>query len=166
MLYLFLWVTAVFFLLIKGSLVGHILLRYFDIDLIIIIMIYVFVFLGEKRTGIFAFGMGILMDLFSGVMFGFYTFIYLFIFLAILFGSRPLDLTSTGTQIITVFLAVLLKGILMITLLKLFSLRAVLLLPDYFLIVFSILFSGIIAPFLFYSFSWFNRFVIESKSEM
>jgi len=156
---------AVFFLLIKGSLVGHIVPRYFNVDLIIILLIYIFAFYSEKGAGIFAFGMGMLMDLFSGVLFGFYTLIYLSVFLAVRFGSKPLDLTSTGTQMIAVSLAVLLKGILMLAFLHLFSLRTVFLLTDYLMIIFSIMISGLIAPFLFYLFNYLNRFMIESKSE-
>ena len=114
-LYLLLWAIAVISILVRGSLVGHALPRYFDVDFIIIILIYLFTF----------YGTGVLTDLFSGGLFGFYTLIYLTVFLVMRFGSRPLDLSSTGTQIITVFLAVFLKGILMIVLFYLFSLRAI-----------------------------------------
>lgn len=164
-LYLLLWAIAVISILVRGSLVGHALPRYFDVDFIIIILIYLFTFYGEKGAGVFAFGTGVLTDLFSGGLFGFYTLIYLTVFLVMRFGSRPLDLSSTGTQIITVFLAVFLKGILMIVLFYLFSLRAIFSLTDFFVFIFSIICSGLIAPFLFYLFNYCNRFMVDSKRE-
>ena len=134
-------------------------------DLVIVILTYLFVVYGEKGAGIFAFAMGVLTDLFSGGLFGFHTLIYISIFLAIKFSSRPLDLSFTGTQIVIVSLSIFLKGILMIVLLSLFSLRAIISFSDFFVLIFSMIFSGLISPFFFYLFNYFNRIIPESKSE-
>jgi rod shape-determining protein MreD len=156
---------AIFFVLVKGSIVGPIVPRYFDVDLIIVILTYLFAVYGEKGAGIFAFALGGLMDLFSGGLFGFYILIYIAIFLAIKLSSRPLDLSSIGTQIVIVSSSVFLKGILMISLHSLFSLRAILSLNDLFVLISPMILSGLITPFFFYIFDMFNRMVPESKKE-
>jgi rod shape-determining protein MreD len=158
--------VTILFLLVKGDLVGRIVPRYLDVDLVIIIFIYLFVFYGEKGAGVFAFGMGVLTDLFSGGFFGFYKLIYLILFLIIRFGSRPLDLSSIETQAIIVFSAVLLRGVLMITFLYLFSLRTIFTFSDFFAFILSAACTGLIAPFLFYLFNYLNRFAFSVTKEL
>ena len=156
---------AIFSILVKGNVIGPVVPRYLDVDLIIVILTYLFAVYGEKGAGIFAFVLGGLMDLFSGGLFGFHTLIYIAIFLAIKLSSKPLDLSSIGTQIVIVSLSVLLKGILMISLHSLFSLRAILSLNDLFSMVLSMIFSGLITPFFFYMFNLLNRIIPESNKE-
>ncbi len=165
-LYFILWGVAILFLLVRGNLVGPIVPRYLDVDLVIIILIYLFAFYGEKGAGVFSFGMGVLTDLFAGGLFGFYKLVYLILFLIIRFGSQPLDLFSIGTQAVIVFTAVLLRGMVMITFLSLFSLRTIFSFSDFFVLLLSALCTGLIAPFLFYLFNYVNRFAFGVTKEL
>ena len=145
-LYILSWSVSLFFILIKGNLINHLLFRFLDVDLVVVIIAYLMVYYGETGTGIFAFGQGILIDIFSGGILGLFTLLYLIIFFSIKLGSRPLYLLSAGGQIIIVLLAVLL-----------FS--------DILMFASSAIFSGLIAPIIFYFFNQTNRFLIEVSLE-
>ena len=88
---------------------------------------------------------------------GLFTLVYLIIFLGVKLGSRLLDLLSTGTHITIISLAVLLKCILVILFLYILSLRVSFSGSDILMSVSSAIFSGLIAPFLFYIFNYLNR---------
>jgi len=135
------------------------------VDLVVVIIAYLMVYYGETGTGIFAFGQGILIDIFSGGILGLFTLLYLIIFFSIKLGSRPLYLLSAGGQIIIVLLAVLLKEILIISFSYLFSLEIVFSFSDILMFASSAIFSGLIAPIIFYFFNQTNRFLIEVSLE-
>ena len=134
-------------------------------DLVVVIIVYLLVCYGETGAGIFAFGQGLLIDIFSGGVLGLFTLIYLIIFLGVKLGSRPLNLLSVGGQIIIISLAILLKEGLVISFLHLFSLEIIFSFSDFLMFVSSAIFSGLIAPFLFYFFNQINRFIIEISRE-
>ena len=142
---------------------NHVLLKMFDVDLIIIIIVYLLIYYGETGAGIFAFGQGLLIDIFSGGIPGLFTLLYLIIFLCIKLGSLPLDLLSTGGQVVIIFLAVLLKKVLMIIFLHLFSLDIAFSSSDFLLFVSSAVCSGLIAPFLFYLFNYLNHHLLDTE---
>ena len=81
---------------------NHIMPRYFDVDFVIIIIVYLAAFYGDTGAGIFAFGQGLLIDIFSGGMLGLFTLIYLIIFFGVRLSSNPLDILSPGVQIIII----------------------------------------------------------------
>ena len=152
--------------MIKGNLLDHAILKSFDIDLVIVLIIFLMAFAGEDSAGIFAFGQGLIMDIFSGGVLGLFTLIYMVIFIGIKFASRPLDLTSTGGQIVIVSIAVLFKEFLMIALLYLFSLEISFSITDLAVFIFSAICSGLIAPLLFYLLHYFSDRFVEIESEV
>ena len=129
---------------------SHIVFNAFDVDLVVIIIVYLLVYYSETGAGIFAFVQGLLIDIFSGGMFGLFTLLYLIIFLLIKLASRPLDLLSTLGQVVVISMAILLKEALMVIILYMFSFATNFLIHNILLTVFSAIFSGLIAPFLFY----------------
>jgi len=135
-----------------------------DADIAVIMIIYILAYRGERGAGIFALGQGLLMDIFSGGAWGCFTILYLMIFLFIKFFSLPFDLFSAFGQIAVVFFAVLIKDILMIPLLHLFSIDIDISFSN-FLFIFSALFSGIVAPFIFYFINLLIRLFHGAKEE-
>jgi len=160
------WFISILFILFKGGMENHIIFfKSFDVDIVIILIAYLLVFYGETGAGIFAFGLGLVIDVFSGGVPGLFTFLYLVVFLAIKLASRPLDLLSTGGQMATVSMAVLLKKGLMVILLYMFSLEITFSFSDFLLFVFSAICSSLIAPFLFYFLDFLNRLPIGADRE-
>ena len=76
-------------------------------DLLTILTGYLFLFYGRTASGSFAFGQGLLIDLFSGGPQGLFAFTHLCSFGAIVFGCRFFNLQHPKGQIIIVSLAVL-----------------------------------------------------------
>jgi rod shape-determining protein MreD len=108
-------------------------------------------------AGIFAFGQGLLIDIFSSGLLGLFALLYVIIFLGMKLGSSSFNLTSVRGQIFIISLAVLLKEILFVTFLHLFDLKISLSYPILLAIMSSALCSGLIAPFLFQFFNRFSR---------
>jgi len=153
-----------FLILNKGGILNHLTSINIDIDIAVIIIVYILAYRGEIGAGIFALGQGLLTDIFSGGMWGCYTILYLMIFLFIKFFSRPFDLFSTFGQIAVVFITVLIKDVLLIPLLQIFSIDIGISYSD-FLFIFSALFSGIVAPFLFFIINLSIRLLHGAKEE-
>lgn len=143
-----------------------VLLKPFDLDIVIIFIVFLSVFYNETGAGIFAFGQGLITDIFSGGILGLFTLIYLFVFFGIHLASRPIDMLSSGGQIVAVFLAVILKEVMMILLLHLFSLEVSLSPINYLSFIISAVCSGLIAPLLFYVIHFFCDFFMKEDSEI
>ncbi len=120
-----------------------------DVDLVAITMAYFLVCYGQSAAGAFAIGLGLLTDIYSAGFSGGFTFLYLIIFLGINLGSRLLDLSSILGQIIVISLAVLLKDVLFIVFLDLFSLETTVTSAVFWRFALSAFCSGLIAPLLF-----------------
>ena len=129
---------------------NQVIIKYFDLDLVIVFIVFLMAFSSETGAGIFAFGQGLVMDIFSGGILGLFTLLYLIVFLGVKLASRPLDLLSTGGQIAIISMAVLFKELMMVTLLHLFSLEITSSFANFALFVLSAVCSGLIAPFIFY----------------
>jgi len=127
-------------------------------------IVYILAYRSEIGAGIFALGQGLLTDIFSGGTWGCYTTLYLMIFVFIKFLARPFDLFSAFGQIAVVFIAALIKDVLLIPLLHIFSINIGISYSD-FLFVFSALFSGIVAPFLFHIINSLIRILHGAKEE-
>ncbi|UCF83261.1 MAG: hypothetical protein JSV50_19120 [Desulfobacteraceae bacterium] len=123
-----------------------------DLDLLTILIAYLFLFYGKSATATFAFGQGILMDLFSGGLHGLFTLLYLGVYGGILLGYRFFDLQGPKGQMIIISLAVLLRELLFFIMLTVFY-QDIVFSKD-FLIVSGVLAigTGLIAPILFYVF--------------
>jgi len=120
------------------------------VDLVIIIMAYLLAFQGQAKAGVFSFGQGLLIDIFSAGLLGCFTFLYLIVFLGVKLGSRLLDLRSSKGLMIITFLSVLLKETVFVGLLDIFSLEVVVSPSILFSIALSALFSALVAPVVFY----------------
>lgn len=123
-----------------------------DLDLLTIIIAYLFLFYGQTATVMFAFGQGILIDLFSGGLHGLFTFLYLCVFGGVYLGSQFFNLQHPRGQMIIVALAVLLKKVMFFMMLTVFYHR--LAFSKDFLWVSGVLVmgTGLISPILFYLF--------------
>lgn len=123
-----------------------------DLDLLTIIIAYLFLFYGQTATVVFAFGQGILIDLFSGGLHGLFTFLYLCVFGGVYLGSQFFNLQHPRGQMIIVALAVLLKKMMFFMMLTVFYHR--LAFSKDFLWVSGLLVmgTGLISPILFYLF--------------
>jgi hypothetical protein len=120
-LYILLWMVSLLFVLMKGSVINFIGIRFFDIDLVIVIITYLLLMGEETGAGVFALGQGLLIDVYSGGPLGLFTLLYLMLFLCIHIGSGLLDIRSVKGQVIIILLAVLFKGGLLISFLHIFS---------------------------------------------
>ncbi|HJX34846.1 MAG TPA: hypothetical protein VJ373_06675 [Desulfatiglandales bacterium] len=158
--YIFSWLISILFILFKGVIQNHAILKLIDVDIVIVLIVYLLMFYGEMGVGIFAFGQGLLIDIFSGGMLGLFAFLYLIVFFVIRIASRPLDIHSIGGQIAVITIAVLLKNILMVLFIHIFSMEIALSFFDFLVFIFSAICSGLLAPVIFYLLNLLNRFFI------
>ena len=123
-----------------------------DLDLITIIIAYLFLFYGHTATVIFAFGQGILIDLFSGGLHGLFTFLYLCVFGGVYLGSQFFNLQHPRGQMIIVALAVLLKKAMFFMMITVFYHRPAFSKDFLWVSGFLVMGTGLISPILFYLF--------------
>ncbi len=142
------WGISIIFILIKGNLLGPLIIRKIDVDLVVIITVYFLSIQNETGAGIFAFFQGLLIDILSGGPLGFFAFIYIMIFISIKLLSYPLDLLSAEGRIFVTFIAVLIKNFITLVLLKLFSFEAVFSYNEFIIFILSALCTVFVAPFL------------------
>ena len=143
-----------------------IILKPFDIDLVIILIFILFLFHSRTGAGIFAFGQGLITDIFSGGMLGLFTLTYLIVFFGINLASRPLDVSSYGGQFFIISTAVIFKDAMMVFLLYLFSLEISLSYVNIVSFIVSATCSGLIAPFLFYLAKYLGAVFMGKENEI
>jgi len=93
-----------------------------DIDLVIVFTTY-FLVSNESSPGVFAFCQGFLLDVFSGGVPGLFTLLYLLVYFCIIIVSHPIDLLSPVGRAAVVFIAVIIKELIMLLFLSLFSIQ-------------------------------------------
>lgn len=113
-------------------------------------MLYIFAFYGEIGAGVYAFFMGLVIDVFSGGIAGLFTLLYLVIFIGFKLGSRPFHLFSPGGQIIVISSGVILKEILIFVFIRLFSLESMFSFHIFFKSILSALFTGLVGSIVFF----------------
>ncbi len=131
-------------------------------DFLTILVVYLFLFYGHTASVTFAFGQGLLIDLFSGGLHGLYTTLYLIVFASIRLGARFFNISSITVQIFIVLLTVLLKDMLFFVILKAFY--PDINVPPSFLLTagsFAVV-TALIAPIVFYL---FNRLTGDDMDE-
>jgi rod shape-determining protein MreD len=143
-----------------------VILKPFDVDLVVILIFLIFVFYSQTGAGIFAFGQGLITDIFSGGMLGLFTITYLIVFFGIKLASRPLDLSSYGGQFLIISTAVVFKDAMMVFLLYLFSLEVSLSYVNILSFIVSATFSGLIAPFFFYLAKYLSNVFMGKDNEI
>ena len=120
-----------------------------DIDLVIVFTVY-FLASNESSPGIFAFFQGFLLDVFSGGVLGFFTLLYLLVYFSIRIASHPIDLLSPVGRAAVVFIAVMIKGLIMLLFLSLFSIQYVLSGDSLLSFFLSAVLTSILSIFIFY----------------
>jgi rod shape-determining protein MreD len=153
------WVVSIFFILIKGGLFSQGFFSPLDIDFITILMVYLLGRRCKTGAGVFALGQGLLMDIFSGGIWGFNTLLYLLVYMFIKIIARPFDLSSYVGQVAVIFFGVLTKDVLIIILFQMFSLNSGFSGHDFLMLTASAIFSGVIAPFVLVLVDSLGRFV-------
>ncbi len=128
-------------------------LDFFDLDFLVILTAYLFVAFGQITAGVFALGQGFLIDVFSGGLHGLFTAAYLSVFFVILLGSRFFNLLNPKGQVIVVSLSVLLKNVMLLILLRIFSQDIVYSKTLLLISLFSICVTGLAAPLFFQLFN-------------
>ena len=123
--------------------------NFVELDLLTILTVYLFLYYGNEAVVGFAFGQGLIIDLFSGSMRGIFTFLYLIVFLEIFVGSRVFDIQRPKGQAVLIFLAVLLKKILFLALMALFSFDIAFSKSFLLAAVLSAIITGLAWPFFF-----------------
>lgn len=136
-----------------------------DLECVIIITAYLLAYGREAGAGIFALCQGLLTDIFSGGIWGFHAILYLIIYLFIKIFSSPFDQSSVSGQFTLIFIAVLVKELLSIPLLYIFSMDINLSFYIFLAFIISALFSGLIAPLIFYLLNSLVRLFFRSKEE-
>jgi len=119
------------------------------VDLLTIVTAYLFVFYGPAAGGAFAFGLGLLLDLFSGGLFGLFAALHLAVFGSIYFGSMFFNLLEPRGQAFLIALAVLLKKLLFVLLIAVFSGEIAFSQSFFWVCGISVIVTGAIAPILF-----------------
>lgn len=154
-------------MLVRGNLLNQDWLDFADVDFVTILLAYVWLGFGQTGAGLFALGQGLLMDLFSGGMMGLFAMLYLAVFFAIQLGSRFFDLQSFRGMMILVLLAVLLRQVMLLGMLHLFSFTIQFSLPNYVSFALSSIISGLLAPPIFLLLDLVDRFLerLLSKQE-
>jgi rod shape-determining protein MreD len=127
---------------------------FLDLDLLTIMIAYLFLYYGQTAVAIFAFGQGMIFDLYSGGLQGLFTFLYLIVYGGIYLGYRFFDLHRPKGQVIIVALAVLFKRLMFFIMLAVFS-RGTGFSKEYlWTSMILAIGTGLIAPILFYVFDF------------
>jgi len=147
------------FTLTKGNWVNLLGLDIFDLDLLIILITYLLFLYGQTAAGIFAFGQGFLVDLFSGGFNGLFAFLYLSIFGGICIGSRFVNINNPKGQFIIVFMAVFMKKVVFFIVLSLFYQEILFSTSFLWISGVSVIGTALIAPLIFYLFNHLRNFL-------
>ena len=140
------------FILIKGNLANFVSSDLFELDLLTIIIAYFLLNFGQTAAVTFAFGQGLVIDLFSGGLHGLFAFLYLGVVGAIYLGSRFFNLQEPQGQGLMICLAVLSKKILLVIVLMAFSPEPFFSRSFILISLASALGTGLIGPLVFHLF--------------
>jgi rod shape-determining protein MreD len=125
----------------------------FDLDFLTILIAYLFLFYRSVPVGWFAFGQGLLIDIFSGGFHGLFTLLYLGVFGGIHLGSRFFNPQGPKGQVIIISLSVLLKKALLLMVLNAFSRDPVFFKTFLWTSGASAICTGMFGPILFFLFN-------------
>ncbi len=109
------------YILCKGKWQNPIGSFLFSLDFLTIMIAYLFIAYGGVAAGAFAFGQGFLMDLYSGGMYGLFSFLHLIIFGGISLASLVIDINDIKGFVFVVFLSVFLKNVVYVMMVSVFS---------------------------------------------
>lgn len=141
-------------MLFKGSLIAGMGSYFLDIDLITMMIGYLLVHSGRAGACVYAFFLGMLVDLFAAGVPGLFTFLYVTVFLVIELGSRFFDLQTIKGPMILVFLGALARQLCLVGMLEVLAYQVHFSSSLFLGFVVSAGVTGLIAPFVFSLFDW------------
>lgn len=159
------WLIGILIILIRGNVANQVRVEWLDVDFVTILTAYIMIAIGQAASGVFAFGMGLLIDCYSAGLLGLFTTIQMVALLSMYLGSRFLDIQSPRSVFFLVTLGAWAKGMLFIGLLNALSLETGFSLETFTAITLSALLSGLIAPFIFYVMNKIRRLSKEQKNQ-
>lgn len=122
-------------------------------DILTIVTAFLFLRYGQFATVSFAFGQGLLIDLFSGGLYGLFAFLYLMVYCCIFLGYRFFNLHQAKGQMVIIALTVLVKKTLFLMMIIIFYQNAAVSHRFVWLSVLSAAVTGFVAPVIFYLFN-------------
>lgn len=146
---MFIWFLGLIIVLIKGKWASLIVPNQFAPDFTAILIAYLFLYYGPAAAGMFAFGQGLVMDIYSGGLYGLFTLLYLCVYAGIYLGRRLFNFLVPKGQALIVSLSVLLEKLLFIIILTIFSEGIIFSCSFLWISVVSAISSGLIAPVIF-----------------
>jgi rod shape-determining protein MreD len=127
------------------------LLKGIDVDFVIVFTVF-FLASGDSSPGIFAFCQGFLLDIFSGGVTGLYTLLYMLVYCVIRLISHPIDLYSPTGRTAVIFIAVMVKELLLVMFLNIFSLQYYFSLDSFYQFCISSVITSFLSIFILYFF--------------
>jgi cell shape-determining protein MreD len=148
------WLAGILQVLFKGSFIAGMGSYFLDIDLVTVMIAYLLIHSGRTGACVYAFFLGMLVDLFAAGVPGLFTLIYMAVFLTIEAGSRFFDLQTIKGPMILVFLGALVRQVFLVGLLDIFSYQVHFTASLFLGFAVSAAVMGLIAPFVFSFFDW------------
>jgi len=130
---------------------------FLDIDLVTVMIGYLLLHSGRAGACVYAFFMGLLVDVFAAGVPGLFTLLYMLVFLTIEFGSRFFDLQTIKGPMILVFLGALVRQICLVGLLDILAYHVHFSSSLFLGFAVSAAVTGLIAPFVFSLFDWIKK---------
>jgi rod shape-determining protein MreD len=151
--------------LFKGSFIAGMGSYFLDIDLITVMIGYLLIHSGRGGACVYAFFLGMLVDLFAAGVPGLFTLLYMLVFLTIELGSRFFDLQTNKGAMILVFLGALVRQSCVAGLLDILAYQVHFSASLFLGFVVSAAVTGLIAPFLFFLFEGIKTVWLDQGRE-
>jgi cell shape-determining protein MreD len=127
---------------------------FLDIDLITVMIGYLLIHSGRAGACVYAFFLGMLVDLFAAGVPGLFTFLYVMVFLIIELGSRFFDLQTVKGPMILIFIGALVRQLCLVGLLDVLAYQVHFSSSLFLGFAVSAGVTGLIAPFVFSLLDW------------
>ena len=151
--------------LFKGSFIAGMGSYFLDIDLVTVMIGYLLIHSGRAGACVYAFFLGLLVDLFAAGVPGLFALLYMLVFLTIELGSRFFDLQTVKGPMILVFVGALVRQLCLVGLLDIFAYQVHF--SSSLLLGFAVsaALTGLIAPFVFSLFGWIKTAWLGQERE-
>ena len=143
--------------LFKGSFIAGMGSYFLDIDLVTVMIGYILLHSGRAGACVYAFFMGLLVDVFAAGVPGLFTLLYMLVFLTVEFGSRFFDLQTIKGPMILVFFGALVRQLCLVGLLDILAYDVHFSSSLFMGFAVSAAVTGLLAPFVFSFFDWIKK---------
>jgi rod shape-determining protein MreD len=151
--------------LFKGRFMTAMGSYFLDIDLVTVMIGYLLIHSGRTGACVYAFFLGMLVDLFAAGVPGVFTLLYMLVFLIIELGARFFDLQTIKGPMILVFLGAFIKQLCLVGLLDIFAYQVHFSSSLFLGFAVSAAVTGLIAPFVFALFDWIKTAWLGQERE-